>query len=141
MSKEENDNKVLSLTDACAGFVGAVYLYFVQKLPEASDAKQLLLYATAVVAVAANNILGLVASWGARKYRKYLLETQHVELSQQYDAYTKRESPDPEIVDAYNSAMRSTQLALLENSAALTAVNATAIRENTKSKPSTNIQN
>lgn len=141
MSKEEEDNKVLSLTDACAGFVGAVYLYFVQKMPDTSDAKQLMLYATAVVAVVSNNILRAITSWGARKLKKIKLERQGAELRQQYDAYKKSDSPDPGIVQAYDEAMKNTQLAMLENSAVLTARSVESISENIKSEPSRNFQN
>ncbi|WP_153046097.1 hypothetical protein [Pseudomonas sp. MF6396] len=114
MSKDQGD-KVLSLTDASAGFVGAAFLYFIQKLPDTSDAKQILLYSMTVVALAANNVFSIVFGWGWRKIQHRSLKIQHKDLSTEYAEYKKNDDPDPEIMDGFNSAIKDTQLAILKN--------------------------
>ncbi|QXI02974.1 hypothetical protein HV782_013670 [Pseudomonas monsensis] len=112
---KEKDDKVLSLTDASAGFVGAAFLYFIQKIPDGSDAKQLLLYSMTLVALAANNLFGILFSWGQRKWERRSLKTQHKDLVAEVAEYSKNDNPDPEIMQEFNAAMKKTQLALLRN--------------------------
>lgn len=114
MGKERGD-KVLSTADACAGFVGAVFLFFIQKLPDGSDAKQLLLYSMTVVALAANNFLAIIFAWGQRKWERHTLKTQHSDLEVGLAEYSKKENPDPEVMEGYNAALKKTQMALLHN--------------------------
>lgn len=117
---KEKDDKVLSLTDASAGFLGAAFLYFIQKLPEGSDAKQILLYSMTVFALAANNIFGILFSWVHRKWERRSLKTQHKDLVAEVAEYSKNDNPDPEVMQEFNSAMKKTQMALLRNLTATT---------------------
>ncbi|MDG9926236.1 MULTISPECIES: hypothetical protein [unclassified Pseudomonas] len=114
MTKEKED-KVLSLADASAGFVGAAFLYFIQKLPDGSDAKQLLLYSMTFVALAANNVFVILFASGKRKWERRNLKSQHKDLSFEYDEYSKKENPDPEVMQEFNTAIKQTQLAILRN--------------------------
>lgn len=117
MGKETSSKKqLLALTDASAGFIAAALLFLVQKLPESSDAKQLYLYASPVVALILNNFFFIIYKSLRFMYVSRQLESQKTTLSQKVEEYVKTEGADPEVIKEYNYAIRNTHLAIIENS-------------------------
>ncbi|WP_223483667.1 hypothetical protein [Pseudomonas sp. A-RE-19] len=113
---EKSKKPALALSDASAGFIAAVLLFLVQKLPDGSDAKQLYMYASPVLAIAFNNIISIFIQYGKYLYRRKLLSSRYKDLSSQRSEYMKVGHADAEVVNEYNQAIKKTQIAIINTS-------------------------
>jgi len=115
MSESSAKKTPLSLSDTVAGLIGGVMLFFVQKIPEGSDAKHLMIYATPVLALLLNNLFSIVVGYVRYNFVKRKLKSQFQHLSTDLDEYSKNKNPDPDVVLKYNAALKSTQMAIINN--------------------------
>lgn len=110
---DKSNKPPLALADASAGCIAAVLLYFVQKMPENSDARTLCLYISPVVAIILNNFIDISLKYGRFLYRKMLLRSHYTSLSAQRIEYMKVDHADAEVVNEYNQAIKKTQIAMI----------------------------
>ncbi|PHN28923.1 hypothetical protein [Pseudomonas sp. ICMP 561] len=110
---EKSKKPPLALADASAGCIAAVLLYFVQKMPESSDARTLCLYASPVAAIIINNFIDISLKYCRFAYRKMLLRSHYDSLSAQRIEYMKVDHADADVVNEYNEAIKKTQIALI----------------------------
>lgn len=110
---EKSKKPPLALADASAGCIAAILLYFVQKLPESSDARNLCLYISPVVAIILNNFIDISVQYCRFLYRKKLLRSHYDALSAQRSEYMKVDHADAEVVSEYNEALKKTQFAMI----------------------------